>query len=285
MATYEIIQPDVAGSTYNISDGSICHHIALDGIGLPQIERITQANPNIDGAFDEGFTIKPRELTLRLYFAASTKAALDGIRDQIYEVFKPFDDPLKLRVTRDDGSVRQIDVHTIGVLDLPESQRTAEFDQLFVVRLLAPYPFWYHPTQQVTTFVPSVSGYTFNVNYNGSWWEWPIIKVYGYVTGFSMDITLSLPGGNQNYQFFFSPIPAGDVFTYDLRPGYKTIKNAAGVSQLGNLTENSYTALSNFRLWPTPYFSAGVNPIHGTFSAKDASHKIEVYYYNRFLGV
>lgn len=285
MAKYEIIQPDLAGTTYNIGNGSISHHISLDGIGLPPITRLLQTNPNMDGSFDEGFKVSPRELTLTLYYSVENKAQADGLRDKIYTIFRPFEDPLKLRVTRDDGTVRQIDVHTVGVMDMPESQRSADLDQRYVVRLIAPYPFWYHPTQQITTYTPSVSAATFNVPYAGSWEEWPIIKVYGSVTAFFMDITMTLPGGSQNYQFAADSIPDGDAFTFDLRPGYKTIKNNAGTSQIGNLAENGYIALSNFRLWPAPYFSGGLNPIRTFYTTKNSNHKVEVYFYNRYIGV
>ena len=179
MATYQIIQPDAANTTYNIADGTYCqlqYPNGISGIGMPNITRDLQRHPNIEGAFDHGYKLEPREVNLNLYYNVTSAAAADARRDAIYKIFRPFDDPLKLKVTRDDAAVRQLDVHTVGMLDLPMSERVG-YDQGFGVRLLAPNPIWYDPSQLTTTFTPAATPWFGNITYTGDWESFPIIKV------------------------------------------------------------------------------------------------------------
>lgn len=289
MATYEIIQPDGAATTYNIGNGAYCqlqYPGGISGIGIPSIVRDIQRHPNIEGAIDHGYKLEPREINLNLYYSVASAAAADARRDAIYKIFRPFDLASHLKITRDDGTVRQIDVHTIGITDLPMGERVGH-DQAFNVRLLAPNPIWYHPTQVTLSLTPSVpSPWGSNFNYAGAWETYPIIKVYGAVTGFSLSSTIVTEGDTTVYSLGTWNIPAGDVLTFDLRPGYKTIKNAAGVSQLSSGTaENTFIFLYGFRLFPDPIEPGGVNQMVGTYSTKDANHKVEMTFYNRYLGL
>jgi len=283
MATYEIIQPDPAATTYDIGDGTYADFYLMDGVGMSEIRRTLQYFPNISGALDKGYKFQPRELTLKLFYQVATKALADARRDQIYKIFRPFDDPLKLKVTRDDGSVRQIDVNTVGMLDLPESRRTGS-DQAFDVRLQAPDPFWYDPTPITTTFTPNATPYAGSITYAGNWEEYPVIKVYGEVLGFTMEITPSGGSSEGTISISYDTIADGDYYTIDLRPGYKTVKTSGG-------TNKDYTAvvdpaaLALSRLWPDPEAAGGVNDFSFSYTSKGANHKIEVTYYKRYLGL
>lgn len=288
MASYQIIQPDAANTVYNIADGTYCqlqYPNGISGIGLPPITRDLQRHPNIEGALDHGYTLEAREMMLNLYYNVNSAAAADARRDAIYKIFRPFDDPLKLKVTRDDGAIRQIDVHTVGTLDLPMSERVG-YDQAFNVRLLAPNPTWYEPTQQLVTITPSATPWTANVNYAGNWEEYPIIKVYGAVTGFAMTATVTTATDSITYNTSSFSVGAGDILTFDLRPGYKTLKNNAGVSQLGSgSAQNTFDFLFGFRLFPDPIEASGTNALNGIYTTKDSNHKVEILYYRRYLGL
>lgn len=287
MATYEIIQPDAANTTYNISDGTYCQLVypnGISGIGLPQITRDLQRHPNIEGAIDHGFTLSPREIILNLYFNVSSASAAATRRGNIYKIFRPFQDPLKLKVTKDDGSVRHIDVHTIS-LDMPSADAVGT-DQMFTVRLLAPNPIWYDPSSITLNVTPLGTPWSTNVTYTGNWDEYPIINVYGEAVDFSFYSIVTTATDTTTYATGSFDIPAGDIFTFDLRPGYKTIKNAAGVSQLGSGTaQDTFDFLFGFRLFPDPIESGGVNQLIGSYTSKDGTHKIQFVYYRRFLGV
>lgn len=287
MATYQIIQPDAANTTYNIADGTYCnlqYPNGISGIGMPNITRDLQRHPNIEGAFDHGYKLEPREVNLNLYYNVNSAANADARRDAIYKIFRPFDDPLKLKVTRDDGAIRQIDVHTVGALDLAMSERVGH-DQAFSVRLMAPNPIWYDPSQLTTAFTPSATPWFGNITYTGDWESFPIIKVYGAVTNFYLQMQLVTAAATTTYLLFAASIGAADIYTYDLTPGIKSAKNNAGTSVLGDLSADSYTALFGMRLWPSPLESGGVNRIDGAYSTKDSNHKVEILYYKRYMGL
>jgi len=288
VATYQIIQPDAANTTYNISDGTYCqlqYPNGISGIGLPSITRDLQRHPNIEGAIDHGFTLEPLDMMLNLYYNVSSAAAADARRDAIYKIFRPFDDSLKLKVTRDDGAIRQIDVHTVGMLDLPMAERVG-YDQGFGVRLLAPKPIWYEPVVYTVTITPSASPWVSTVSYTGNWDSYPVIKVYGEVVDFSFNSIVVTSTDTTTYNTGSFDIPAGDIYTFDLRPGYKTVTNAAGVSLLGSaIAQNTFDFLFGFRLFPDPIEAGGANQIIGSYTSKDGTHKIQFLYYRRFLGI
>lgn len=256
----------------------------ISGIGIPTVTRDLQRHPNIQGAFDQGYKLEPREINLNLYYTVASAALADARRDAIYKIFRPFDDPLKLKITRDDSAIRQIDVHTIGMVDLPPAERIG-FDQGFTVRLLAPDPIWYEPTQYTSTTTPSGTNWTSNIAYSGNWEEYPVIRVYGLVTGFSFTMTVVTATTSNTYQIQASSISAGDWWEFDMRPGYKTVKDSSGVSVLGSLAEATYEALFKMRLFPDPIEAGGVNGTGGSFTTKDANHKVVTYFYNRYLGI
>lgn len=283
---YEIITPDVSTTAWNLTGGHPLDVISLDGAGIPNITRRQQDFANQHGALDYGFRLASRDMTLKLLYNGIDKAAEDGIRDTIYKIFQPFDYPLKLRCTRDDGAVRQIDCHTMGVMDLPESERIGS-SLAFAVRLQAPNPIWYNATQQTHSFTPvAASGAsTTTLTYAGSWEEYPIIKLYGQMVAPSLSTTLVTPDGTITYQISTSEtIPAGDVWTIDLRPGYKTVLNASLTNKLNSISSfNSY--LLNWRLFQAPLKAGGANVLTLSYTSKDASARLEVLYYNRYLGL
>lgn len=252
----------------------------MDGIGIATIERITDGYPAFDGHRDFGAISKPREMQLKLFYQAPSLALADARRDIIYRIFRPFELPLKLRVTRDNGSVRQIDCHTIDVNDLAETERVG-VAQTFIVKLLAPIPAWYDPTTITKTITPSVSPWADTLIYDGNRRELPIVKIYGQVTNFTMSVSTSFGA----VTFEIPNIAAGAHWIFDCRAGYKTIKTNGGASQLNSVSANALGALYGFSLAPANFVSGGVHSFSGTYTAKDANHKIEIIYNNRYWGI
>lgn len=289
---YEIITPDPSSTAWNLTGGHPLDVISLDGAGIPNIVRREQEFANQSGALDYGYRLQPRDMTLKLFYNATDKATEDGIRDTIYKIFRPYDYPLKLRCTRPDGAVRQIDCHTVGTMDLPESERIGA-SLAFAVRLRAPNPIWYNATQQTHSYTPSASGVSTTVTYAGGWEEFPIIKLYGYMEYPVLQHSFYTPDGTVTYNMNFQStvsgvgsaiIPDGDVWTIDLRPGYKTVTNAAGDNKLAFLL----TAINNlmeFRLLPAPIEVGGANAITLIYSAKNSNARMDVLYYTRYLGL
>lgn len=289
---YEIITPDPSATAWNLVGGHPLDVISLDGAGIPNIARRTQDYANQHGALDYGYRLQPRDMSLKLFYNGIDKAAEDGIRDTIYKVFRPYDHLLKLRCTRDDRAVRQIDCHTIGTMDLPESERIGA-SLAFAVRLQAPDPIWYNATQQTHSYTPASSGASTTITYDGGWEEYPVIKLYGYMEFPILTETVYTPNGNVTYTINFASvvtdvgsgiIPDGDVWTLDLRPGYKTVSDAAGTNKLAFLL-SGIGDFSSFRLFPAPIKTSGANAFTLAYTAKNANARMDVLYYNRYLGL
>src|SRR5690606_29449322 len=101
------------------------------------------------GDTDIGMRLDPRTITLSLNFYATSGSVLDGYRDKLRTIFSPTDSyPVSLRLTRDDGEVRQIDCYTIGMADVPLSyvERPGLMHRA-VIQLRAADPLFYDPTQ------------------------------------------------------------------------------------------------------------------------------------------
>ena len=151
MATLEAI---VGSTNYTISGGGTTYRVFLDGGGLPPIRRLIERGPLQHGAFDLGYRVDVRTLRLMLAYSVSSASAAVTRRDALYAIFAPGNGVIRLRETRDDSSVRQIDCHVVGVMDMPQSERTegpAGTLQQFLITLQAADPFWYDPVQQTAS--------------------------------------------------------------------------------------------------------------------------------------
>lgn len=277
MATYQIIQPNNAATTYNLSDGTYTKVVFVDGIGMAGAQRITDGYPAFEGHRDFGGFIQPRELQLKLFYKAGSLALADARRDAIYRIFRPFDLPLKLKLTRDDGNIRQIDCHTLDANDLSETDRVGD-SQIFTIKLWAPNQFWYDPTQITKTITPSATTWNDTITYSGNRADFPIVKVYGQVTNFTMTLATSFG----TYTITIPSIATGTNWTLDCRPGYKTIFTSAGVPQLNTVDANTLAALYGLRIASANFTSGGINTFNGSYSTKDANHKVEILYYHKY---
>lgn len=240
--TVQII--DEAGTTHNLSNGTITYFDYIDGTGIPPMKRLLEDGANVDGAFDRGFKYGPRHMTLSLFFQDDRTGGAETARDTLASIFAPTFEPLTLKITRDDGSVRQIECFLDGELDFPGSSRKLSGRQDVMVPLVAPDPFWYDPIQQEASgTVASGFVYVFCNQDDMTAPDWPVIEVDGPVTNLSvqhypLNITISLKN-QQN-------VPLGRTLIIDLRRGYKTIKDDIGANKFPELDTTSATSLNNF---------------------------------------
>lgn len=151
MATWQAI---VGSATYLISGGSLTYRLTAYNTGMPPVRRLTQRSPQQHGHTDLGFRYDARQMRLSFMFDVGSQYMADERRDALYDIWKALEaTPIKLRVTRDNGEVRQIDCYVTGVLDMPDDmQDRIGSSQRFVVSVECPDPMWYDPTQQSTSF-------------------------------------------------------------------------------------------------------------------------------------
>lgn len=143
------------GGTLNISAGTTFGLEDLTGLGAASVRRLSERGPQQDGDTDLGYRVDPSVLTLPHLLKGTSDAHLDSLRDTLQQAYLPGTAPLNLRVTRDDGDVRQIDVQRIGPLDLPvvRVHRPGHMGKA-VVQLKASTPVWYDPTPGTASFLP-----------------------------------------------------------------------------------------------------------------------------------
>lgn len=144
----------VDGEKMRLDDDGTLYLLQVFGVGLPPARRLKVRSPQQHGSTDIGFRYDEREMRLGFFFNANSTVAAVAKRDEIYAFWRSLaDTPIQLRYTREDNSVRQIDCHVVGVVDMPwnpdENQNGL---QNFVVQVEAANPLWYDPTEDVVSF-------------------------------------------------------------------------------------------------------------------------------------
>lgn len=291
----------VGATTYALSGRAPYAFISLTGMGNPPVRRIKERGPQQHGATDVGFLLDERMLNLAILITGSTLELVDGYRDDLADMLKPSSTAGKLRVTRDDGTVRQIDCHVSTAVDFPNTlQERIGASQLVVVQFEAADPIWYDPVRNniVFTIASGVSepgGYpiplmipmiytggalidaTENLTYAGKWETFPTI----YITGPADDPVITNATTGKVLDFTGTNIAALDTYTIDLRYGYKTVTDAAGVRQNAALTDASN--LVDWSLAPSPDAPGGINDIQVYIpSGVTVATKVRVEYYDRY---
>lgn len=141
-------------------NGSPYSLISINGIGGAPTRRLEERGPLQDGMTDLGYRLEPRVIDMIIWIRAASETLLDGYRDTLLEFFKPKSDtPIKLRVTRADGGVRQIDGYSVGVVEAPSTvgERPGGKAQKVGVQLRCANPIWYDPTPGSVAFVTTLS--------------------------------------------------------------------------------------------------------------------------------
>jgi len=279
-ATYQVIWPDVGATTYTINSANNAAHLSLDGTGIPPMLRNYVPFAQSDGGIDQGFRLDVRRMVWKLFLEAETEQALDTKRDALWNIFRPLDDPLKLKVTKANGAVRQIDVYVDGPIEVVPGPG---YKANVTIPLVAPDPLWYDPVQQIRTFpLPDTS---LDLTYAGSWQEWPIVKIYGSAQNLVLENVLSMLVGLSSGRIDFNghTIPAAAIYTVDLRPGVKTVVDGGGVSKLANM--GVFTFFPYFCLYPEPLESGGNNNIVASYGTLDATAAVVFEFYNRYIAL
>lgn len=153
------VQAIYSGGTVSLTDKSPYGLLSAKGMAGAPVRRVTSRGPAQDGDSDLGYRLQPREIELEIGFFATTDAILDAYRDTLMAAFKPLSaTPVYLRVTRDDGEVRQLDCYAQGSIDiqLRPDHRPGHY-HVATVRLYAPDSAYYDTTPGTATATGSVT--------------------------------------------------------------------------------------------------------------------------------
>jgi hypothetical protein len=117
------------------------------------------------------------------------------------------------------------------------------------------------------------------VDYNGTWLTYPTIRVTGPIC----DCVITNTGTDEVLDFTGATIGANTYIDVDLRYGYKTVEDSAGANQIALLSTDS--DLVTWHLAADPELPDGINTITVQGNGAGEATKIELSYYERFIGV
>jgi len=275
--------------------GALVAHL---GWGMAAIESFAERSPGQHGDTWAGFNLGPRIGHLVFKSVTGELDDLYALREDLLSLFSPLSSEIILKFgasgTLDE---RRFSTHLVGGLE-------GEWDvqgwgvQKFEVSLKASDPTCYDPTGEAWTFslgggedgffvpydVPyamgaSVINQTQVITYPGGWLSYPLIRITGPIT----DPVITNDGTGDVLDFAGITIAAGHWYEIDCRYGQKTVVDEAGTNRIAELTAAS--DLATFHIAPDPELADGINSIRVSGSAVDASTKIEITYFVRYLGV
>jgi len=262
--TYSIGGTVYTLSGYDATSGLTFGYGGDAGFGMAPLHRITQRGPMQQGDTDEDFRLDPRILQLPLIVRCDTLNAYYQSREKILNIFTPSNVAGELTVTRPDGAQRSILCKTLGGLTYDYSPSDG-YAIRTVVQLRADDPTWYNPSPVTTVISPAVAGTPMAI---------PLVMPFTMGTS-TINTTMSIVvSGN---------IPAGRVWTFDLRYGYKTVYDDLGVNQISTITTASN--LATFALVSAPTAVSGVNSISLSSTAVGSGATVQFTYYNRYIGI
>jgi hypothetical protein len=288
-----VLEAIVNGTTYDLSDMLDYGILKLGGFGLAPLHRLNERGPMQHGTSDRGFRLDPRVMQLALVAMGDDYDDYWAKREELLDIFAPDDDPIILRHTDSRGTVKQIDCHVTGGMEMnSENARGTALE--VAVELTADDPSWYNPEWQALTFGISAGGHsmvvplvvpwkvgssivnmTKTIVYTGSWESFPYITITGPIT----DCVITHVATGNKLDFTGTTIAAGQQYVIDCRYGYKTVTKVSDSSN--KISELIDSDLSVFRLLTrrSSLAPGGANDISVTGTA--ATSATEIYFQYR----
>lgn len=157
------LQAVLGGTTVNLNNGNPFFLLEATGVGAASVRRVTTQGPVQRGDSDKGYRLAPRDVELKIGFRAATDAALDAHRDTLTTLFRPLTlTSVNLRVTRDDGGIRQLDCFTTSLqIPLVKEHRPGHL-HVATVHLRAAEPAYYG-------LAPGTASILGTVNFAANW--------------------------------------------------------------------------------------------------------------------
>jgi hypothetical protein len=282
--------------------------LGLQGGGGSPMHLLTTRGPQQDGTSVTGFRLDPRTILLPLVYYATSHRQHFEARNFLSRIFTPSMVKgtliLTLPTIADDGGftpmldsgTRCIDVYVAAPPSF-DQEVSSGYTVRTVAQLYADDPTWYDPqinSEYISSVVsgtptayPKVYPTTYGaltvnastaLSYIGSVVSYPVIQVTGPVS--SLVITNATTG---KVLSFSASVPAGRVWTIDMRYGYKTIKDDLGVNQISALSAGS--SLGTWAIAPSPTVTDGINVITVTGSGATSATSVVLDYSTRYHAI
>lgn len=285
---------------FDLDNGVDRYFVGFGNFGMAGINLASEKSPRQTGTTHIGFSMQNRVLQITLDLVAGSYSELATKKNQLIEDLHPIPaKPLTLTYMpdpNDSTTFRAIDGYYRGGLDFPTKNQDG-YEQRTVIEFLCDNPVWYRPDAKASSFAletinelafpisfpisfsPSVLKEGATIEYLGNWPEYPIIKIYGPLSAFtiwndSIDLKLEFP----TYDLL-----AGETITIDLTPGQKTVTLDDGTNLINTLSEDS--DLGDWRLVPAPEMPNGDNSIRVEGGNATSDSMIQLTYFYRYIGV
>lgn len=292
----QYLRPD--GTVYRLHAPPDRVVLSVEGLGTPPLEYVVDRAPFQHGNTVRNLLLLPRPVQIVVMQNFCSRQAYWEGRGTLLDEIRPnrvidFANPGKLLYLLPNRVKRQLDVLIDdGPGFQPPQQGWRDWSFTEVLRFTAHDPAIYDPTLMTTSVVQSTGelvfpitfpivfgglGTTVDINYEGTWLEYPTIIVTGPVTGPSIENTTT-----GKLLALATTIPAGMTATFVLR-NQKTVTRSDGTNLLPFLTSDS--DLTEFALQPDPIAPDGVNTLQISGSDATDDTSIEVQYYHRYIGI
>lgn len=245
----------------------------LDGIGRAPLAHITQRGPYQHGATRIGGNLQPRVITIGIRTVAATPAQMWQYWDAMLKVLQYGNGAATLRVTRQGGEYRDIDVYYDGGLTMPLEPANPRTRQ-DAVQLVAFDPCFYNPI--LTSIVCTLNAQT-DLHYPGTWQTYPIFWLDGPLE----DPVIQNDVTGEKLDFTGYHVADADRITVDLRYGYKTVTSSVAGNVIDKLTSDS--DLVTFHVAAHPEEENGLNEMIVTAGGSDGGSLVTILYYERYL--
>ncbi len=290
------IEAIVAGTAYSLTDEAPFWVESVNP-GMAPGHLLESRGAEQHGSTVDGFRLDPRNLELVLGFQG-TDTELYAARAQLLRIFQRRADPVLLRFTFDDGSVRQIDGHLARGLEFFRDSRDHDNMRCPVI-LRCGDPSFYDPTVEALTFslgggsasftvpteVPTAIGASvidtsLAVTYEGDWRSSPhLIRITGPISDFTITNEAT---GDMIAAKTGVTIAAGRYVDIDCRYGTVSAVFDDDTDWIANLDDGD--DLTVFHLAPDPDAGDGINTLSVTGTSVTAATKVEIAFYKRYLG-
>jgi hypothetical protein len=289
----------IAGVSYSLDDGTLCHYIDDDGLGMAPVHRIAERGPEQHGDTDIDFRLDPRIFKLVFEIDGTSASDLYNKRHSLIGLFKPRRSAPQLLWSLPNGNNRQINAHYISDMNLPNADRQS-YSMPVVITLKANDPTFYDPdiksiyfnlggggdVGEIPMIVPMLVGVSTLdassiITYSGDWRSYPVIRIVGPITDPVIEVTHGTT--SETLDFTGTTIASSDYYDIDCRYGYKTVADAAGTNKVADLTSDSN--LDTFHIEADPDAPGGINTFHVTGTAITAATTVGVNYFERSLGI
>jgi hypothetical protein len=267
--------------------------VAHDGFGMSPLHALSSRGPLQHGETYLDYRLDARVGSLVFKLSAESADEMYSYRQSLLNLFAP-QVPISLVFNLPYGT-RQIDGYTLDC-SMPWSLNDA-WSQKIGLSIYCPDPSFYDPIGATSSFLLGGGSDSFTVPtqiptgigtsvidqsnvvlYQGNWRDFPIIRIIGPIT----DCVITNQTTNDVIDFTGTSIAAGTWYEIDCRYAYKTVLDHTGTNQIDKLSDTS--DLATFHLASTIETSEGNNIIRVTGSNVNSESRVDVNYFNRYLG-